>query len=346
MTLIQNLISRFRSPAIARPNGGDIFSLATITSGESLRTSCRFGSPQYSGAMALIPILGTDAGGDWTSPLSGLKFTGVHGYGNVSFRNDGKGTAILPLHIGFIQDGAQNHALSRSAMLAPGQSVKFEDARCVQAAQGGYLESAEQWFFILPLQLREEALNLRHKPGCGLLWPAISRLSVTFGEPNRGHLDQIVCRKRAQLNQYVNRFELLRDQIGAIYFLDNRLAGIEIAPSVQYFAEIWTAVTCFCYGTAALYAERKAAEKTLEKPERCETLTELRTRLQARREARDARLLEAISSVKSSLNDVTEEERMLDLSLCTVKGAEFSGQLIRRRGELMYASIFRCGYAV
>ena len=63
--------------------------------------------------------------------------------------------------LGYIQDKAQNHALCRSAFIAAGQKLMFEDACCVQASQGGDLEEHEQWFFILPLQLREKALQLR-----------------------------------------------------------------------------------------------------------------------------------------------------------------------------------------
>ena len=124
----------------------------------------RFGMPQQSGAMTVLPLFGAPRRGKFVAPLSGLKLSRVDGYGNMEITNPSEaGIAIIPLHMGYIQDGAQNHALCRSAFLAPGQKLMFEDACCVQESQGGYLEGREQWFFILPLQLRWSALQLRGK---------------------------------------------------------------------------------------------------------------------------------------------------------------------------------------
>ena len=157
----------------------------------------RLGRPQQAGPLTVLPLFGPDANGKFTPPLSGIKLAGVRGYGNVELHNPGRsGVAILPLHIGYIQDQAQNHALCGSAFLGVGQKRLFEDACCVQQAQGGYLESKEQWFFILPLHLREEALRLRGQKSYGKLWPAISTLNQRLGLEARGHLEQVICRQR------------------------------------------------------------------------------------------------------------------------------------------------------
>src|ERR1041384_5428821 len=140
------------------------------------------GSVQRSGVMSVLPLFGPDHGAQFASPLSGLKLAGVKGYGNITLESSAeRGVAIVPLHIGYIQDQAQNHALCRSGFIGSGQKVLFEDACCVQQAQGGYLESKEQWFFILPLELREEALKLRGLKSYSKLWGGISRLNEKFG---------------------------------------------------------------------------------------------------------------------------------------------------------------------
>jgi hypothetical protein len=82
--------------------------------------------------------------------------------------------AIVPLHIGYVQDAAQNQALCRSGFIGAGQTVMYEDAACVQESQGGYLKGQEQWFFVLPLPLRARALELRGHRGFGKLWKDIS----------------------------------------------------------------------------------------------------------------------------------------------------------------------------
>ena len=46
-------------------------------------TPYRFGIPQQSGAMTVLPIFGADIQGRFVSPLSGLKLSQVRGYGNM-----------------------------------------------------------------------------------------------------------------------------------------------------------------------------------------------------------------------------------------------------------------------
>lgn len=297
------------------------------------------GAPQRSGPMAVVPLFGPEAEGDWVAPLSGLKLSAIRGYGNMELENAGAGVAIVPLHMGYIQDQAQNHALCRSAFVGSGQKVMFRDACCVQQAQGGYLEERQQWFFVLPLQLRREALALRGEESFGKLWSAISRLSDRFGFASRGHLEQIVSRRRPYLTQYVSRFELLPGQIGALFFLDDRLAGVEIGPTAAYFAEVWGPLVAFCYGTAAMFAETRRPAPDDPPPLDAEDLGGLRRALAAEREALTVRLRDAMRSVPSGGFEVTEDERYLSLRLLTVEGEHFAGQTVRDGDRVVYASI-------
>src|SRR5689334_1640209 len=155
----------------------------------------RFGPVQQSGPLAVVPILGDDGDARFVPPLTGMKLSRVTGYGKVEMEcrpGNTDGIGIVPLHIGYIQDGAQNHALCRSALLAAGQKRMFEDACCVQQSQGGYLEGRDQWFFILPLALRDAALRLRGTSNYGKLWSDIATLNTTMGKSSRGHLEEIV----------------------------------------------------------------------------------------------------------------------------------------------------------
>jgi len=312
----------------------------------------RIGPLQSSGPMSVLPILGEDAGDRFLPPLSGLKLSRVEGYGNVEMEclrmpdgdgNGAGGVGIVPLHIGYIQDGAQNHAMCRSAFMGAGQKVMFRDACCVQASQGGYLEGRDQWFFILPLQLRDLALGLRGQEGYSKLWPAITELNGAFGYPNRGHLEQIICRQRFYLTQYVSRMELLPDQVGAVFLINGKLAGVELAPSARYFEETWMPLACFCYGTAAMYLEEKEKKKKSNGakvvPFEADSLAALSRELVQHREAAQQRALDAVASAPSSKFQTSEEERYLDLSLLTATSEHFSGQLVEEDGRLVYASL-------
>ncbi|MGK7877336.1 MAG: DUF6569 family protein [Xenococcaceae cyanobacterium] len=309
----------------------------------------RFGMPQQSGVITVLPLFGAhhfqgEPGNDgkFVEPLSGLKLSRVDGYGNVELSNPSEaGIAIVPLHMGYIQDGAQNHALCRSAFIAAGQKLMFEDACCVQAAQGGYLEEREQWFFILPLQLRSEALQLRGKKGYSKLWNGISRLNRRFSLPKRGHLEQIISRKRTFLTQYQSRLELLPQQTGAIFFIRDKLAGVEIAPSAAYFQELWMPLVCFCYGVAAMYEEQHTKEVSQPPVAFCASnLGELREQLLASRMKRQEQVGNWLAQTPGEKLKTREEERFLNLCLKTVTGNNFAGQFVEEEGKLVYASLF------
>jgi hypothetical protein len=299
------------------------------------------GSVQRSGLLSVLPLFGPDHGVTYATPLSGLKLAGVKGYGNVTLENTaGRGTAIIPLHIGYIQDQAQNHALCRSAFIGSGQKLLIEDACCVQQTQGGYLESKEQWFFILPLELRAEALKLRGQKSYSKLWKAIAALCEQFGMESKGHLEQIVCRERAYLTQYANRFENLPLQTGAAFFYRDKLVGIELTPNPSYFAELWMPLVCFCYGPWAMRMERKNQAPATSQPLTGKSLAELRQALVTEHQESQATLLKALQSATSEKANTVEEERFLTQKLYTLDSKSFLGQIVRNDDHLVYASIF------
>jgi len=304
------------------------------------------GEPQKSGAMTVLPVFGPKRNGNFTSPIKGLKLSKVKGYGNLELTNPSdSGVAIVPLHIGYIQDGAQNHALCRSIFLAAGQTFMFEDACCVQQAQGGYLKEQDQWFFILPLELRQDALKLRRIKNFRKLWDAISKLNALYGLPARGHLEQITGGFRPYLNQFRNRFELMPEQTGAFFFIGNKLAGFEIAPNPEYFSEVWLPLVCFCYGPAARYEEQKINISAVEAvPFPAKNLSELRKELDKERQKVKDNLMAVLNSAPEEKFSCEEEERYLELRLSTVMGKNFSGQYVSDEdNDLIYASISASG---
>jgi hypothetical protein len=307
-------------------------SLATID-----LTAYRFGAPQRAGALTMVPVFGPPYPGILT-PRDGVKLSKVDGYGTVVLRNPGSdGVAIVPLHIGYVQDGAQNHALCRSAFLVPGQELRFEDACCVQESVGGYLGERDQWFFTLPVEVRPAALELRGQSNYTKLWPAIRTLNRTHRLPARGHLETLLARKRPVLTQFRSRLELVADQIGALFFLGSTLAGMEIAPSPAYFADVWPALVCFAYGPAALRREESIVDTP---PYEVSTVDGLVAARAAAQRAEVARVRGWLDATDWAKPDVVEEERYLDLRLSTVVGNRVAGQVVTDGARPVYASLF------
>ncbi|WP_306359728.1 ARPP-1 family domain-containing protein [Nocardia sp. CC227C] len=295
----------------------------------------RLGVPQRAGALTMVPVYGPGRPGI-VPPRSGLKLKRVVGYGNVELHNGSdSGVAIVPLHIGYIQDGAQNHALCSAALLAAGQTRLFRDACCVQAAQGGYLEGRDQWFFVLPWELRTRALELRGREGYSKLWPDIAAVNRCYGLPERGHLEQILTRKRAVLTRFRSRLERVPEQLGAVFFVGERFAGLELAPDPRFFAEMWMPLVCFAYGVAAWQAEPEPVDPV---PFEATDLAGIRTALERSRAERDHAVLARLPAAGDLA--AVEEERYLGLRLHTVTGSGLAGQVVSESGRVVYASIF------
>jgi hypothetical protein len=316
----------------------EMTALDTLVPGPLSLAGHRLGTPQQAGALTMVPISGPDRPG-FVPPRTGLKLSRVTGYGRLELRNGAAdGVAIVPLHIGYVQDAAQNHALCRSAFLAPGQTLLFEDACCVQQTQGGYLTGRDQWFFVLPGELRARALELRGVHGYAKLWDDIAELNQRCGLPRRGHLEQILSRKRPVLTQFQSRLEPQPGQVGALFLVDGRFAGLEICPGPRYFAEMWPALACFAYGVAAWRAEPAPAPAA---PYDAATLAELRGALDRDRAARLTGIAARLAAAAlDEAADVQEEERYLDLRLSTVTGPHLAGQVVTDGGQAVYASLF------
>src|SRR5262249_3441623 len=162
--------------------------------------------------------------------------------------------------------------------------------------------------------------------GYSKLWGAIAELNARLGKESRGHLEQIICRDRAHLTQWQSRFELLPEQTGALFFLGDRLAGVELAPSPAYFADVWFPLARFCYGSAALELEKIDAPKPRPEPLRATGLADLRRQLGELRQSRLDRIRRCLETTPAEQFRRQEEERYLDLRLTTALGANFAGQ--------------------
>ncbi len=303
-------------------------------------TPWRVGDIQTAGPMAVVPLLGPDRPG-YAGPRTGLRLVAVRGYGNVELENpSADGLAIVPLHIGYIQLGAQNHALCRSAFLRPGEKLLFEDACCVQASQGGYLKERDQWFYVLPLALRQRALELRGQDGYSKLWTDITGFNKRYGKSRHGHLEEVIGKLRSDLTRYQSRFELCPGQTGALFFLGGVLVGVEIGPSADWFAELWPALVCFAYGTEAFLGESQVGVAPSE-PLRARTLPDLRDALAARRARRRVRLEVGMHRLGTQHFQLTAEAQSLGHTLSTATSRDFIGQVVHRKdGDLVWASLF------
>lgn len=312
-----------------------------------LLSDVRPGQTQSWGLLDVVTLVPTETRPDYThfvSPLQNLKLVRVPTYGTLILENEAKdGTIIAPMHIGFFQAGAQNHATSRVLILHPGKELTALDCFCIQASQGGLLQEAQQRFIILPLGLRNAALKKQGEDGFSRLWGDIDSYNRRYGIARGGHLERFLRPYFHRLMLFRHTFELVPQQVGAAYFVAGNLVGIEVTPNAAYWADVGPILNIYCYGSAALLAERhqlKPQRHTLD-IEGLKGLDDLAARLADARQ-RDA--LEQIDLIEatSALNwQESEEKGANGLRVVDLAQGEWAGQMVKDGSNVAYLSLFR-----
>jgi hypothetical protein len=298
-------------------------------------------------ALSLLPTDDDQSGHEppsrFVAPLDHLKLVKVPTYGTVVLRNTAtQGLLIVPMHIGFFQEGAQNHATSRALLIEAGELLEARDCFCIQQTQGGLLQEAQQRFLLLPLGLRRAAFEQRSAIDYSRLWSDIQTFTRRYGVTRGGHLERFLRPNFKRLLPLRHAFEAEPGQVGAAYFIGGRLAGIELGPTAAYWQDLFPILTMYCYGAAALMAERKrwTTERQAVELEELADLDDLERRLQnARVTERTARIAAVEALTSADWSQDVEEERA-GLRVLSAEREEWRGQLVRSDTETVYQSLF------
>ncbi|UGQ14824.1 hypothetical protein LO772_15365 [Yinghuangia sp. ASG 101] len=213
------------------------------------------GRVQSVGRMQVLPLLAGDAPTADLGDPAGLGIS-TDNYGTLHFRNETAGPVLVPSHLAVIvSQAAQDHAMPRAALVTAGGARSYAAAMCVQQTQGGLIRHGRHRLAVLPPSLREAASDLPAEPGYNRLWPAVSRFKDSAQVPGAADLVQFLKRFATELDQFVAEFECVDDQIGAVVLMDNRVVGVERAPSHTYWRALWEPLIRFCYGAEAVRRE-------------------------------------------------------------------------------------------
>ncbi|MGC0422418.1 ARPP-1 family domain-containing protein [Embleya sp. AB8] len=217
-----------------------------------LLAGCTPGRVQSVGRMQVLPLLGDAADAPTVTVPTELRI-GTSGYGTLTFANPAPTVGLVPCHLALIVDrSAQDHAMPRAALVEPSGRLTFDAAMCVQQTQSGLIPEGPQSLAVLPLGLRAAASASSDADGYSRLWPAVQRFNASSGLAETGNLVLFLKHFALELERFVAEFECVPDQVGAVVLLDGELAGIERAPSPDYWSAMWEPLIRFCYGAEAI----------------------------------------------------------------------------------------------
>ncbi|HEX5273363.1 MAG TPA: hypothetical protein VFW33_22860 [Gemmataceae bacterium] len=299
-------------------------------------------------ALSLFPADPADRP-QFVPPLSHLKLAGVRTYGKLELHSTAeRGLLVAPMHVGFFQEGAQNHATSRTLVLDAGERLVVDDCFCIQQAQGGLLKAAQQRFVMLPLGLRRTALERRGTVGFSRLWADIDTFTRQYGVARGGHLERFLRPYFARLQPYRHGLEALPGQVGAAYFVAGRLVGVEVAPNPAYWQDLCPILAIYGYAPAAVLALDRGLTAGREplSLDGVEDVDDLADRLAAARGRQQERRADALRREVDPLAKAwADDEVRHGLRVQTLLGEPWAGQQVRERGELVYLSLFASEFA-
>jgi len=310
-----------------------------------LLSDVRPGQIQSWGLLDVAALFSTEGRPDYSSfvsPLQHLKLVRVPTYGTLILENEAKsGRVIAPMHIGFFQVGAQNHATSRVLLLEAGQTLTATDCFCIQASQGGLLQEAQQRFIILPLSLRKTALAKRGEVGYARLWDEIDTHNRRHGIARGGHLERFLRPNFHRLMIFRHAFEVLPKQVGAAYFVAGNLVGVEVTPNAAYWADVGPILNIYCYGAAALLGGRHQLQPERQQVD-LEGLADMNDLARRLEDARRQESMERINLVEALSNLTWNNPRTKPgLHVVDLEQGEWVGQMVKDGANMLYLSLFR-----
>src|SRR5258708_2311750 len=266
----------------------------------------------------------------FVSPLQHLKIVQVPKYGTMVLQNTApKGIVIVPMQFGFFQAGARNLATSSVFVLQAGEQLKTTDSFSVEESQADFLK---QGFIIVSPALRQAA----HQGD-------VNTYNYRYGTVRGGQQERLLRPYSPRLTSIRQAFELQPQQVGAAYFVAGKLVGVEIAPNAVYWQDIWPLLNTYCYGPAAMLAERyvQRSARRVVNLNGLVDLDDLAQRLEEKRNGLENNRIAMISKLSNLDWDYTVDKEMHGLSILNLQYGAWTGQMVREGAETLYLSVFR-----
>lgn len=300
---------------------------------------------QSVGYMQVIPLVSDLSDDRFASPSEAHSEVFTTEYGTLGFRNSGERLLIVPCHAGYVvKQAAQDHAMPNTGLVPPAGERSFNNAMCIQQAQGGMISRGEYRMLILPHALREQALQMRREKNYSKLWEAIAAFNNQMGVRATGHLEFFLDHFRRELDEFVAEFECVPRQIGAIILIDDQVVGVERAPSHTYWNGIWPSLIRECYGSLAIRVTQLKGEcPTLPVSRRplpsAHSLDELETIIADIAQQEDDQAKATVREILREQLTLRKDESMAGLSLETTESDRFAGQVVSDEQRVVYASL-------
>lgn len=327
---------------------------------KNLLEGLSFGVKQTVGVMSVIPLIGEDISDRFASSVD---FVRTSNYGVMEFNNPTDKIAIVPSGYSILtKQQAQDHGTPFSHLVKPNERSSMPFACCIEETQPGYINGKGiNDFSLLPLYVRKKHFenyligNRVNDLSFSRLWNIISEFQKDLVKEHNAHLIYFFNKFMDKLNEFNAEFEVVPNQRGAIILLNDRIVGIEIAPTHEYWSHLWKPLIRDCYGsevirltTSNLIEEFKSSQEFELSLEDCKTLEEIENALIEFTEKDTNKSKETLESVLSKeFEDISAYPRVVQLnnhedvkySLFHAKDKSAYGELYKAPEGIVYCSM-------
>lgn len=226
----------------------------------NLLNNLTFGEKQEVGVMSVIPLIGEDVTEE-LGTLENIEFNGTTNYGTMVFSNKSNKPTIVPTGYSYItKQAAQDHGTTNALLLASYANKKtFDITCCIQQTQGGFItQEKTNEFYLLPLSIKKKHFedyfltDLGNSFDFRRLWGIITEFQMELVQKQEAHLIYFFTKFMDKLNKFNAEFEIVPKQRGAVIMLNDKVIGVEIAPSHDYWKSIWHKLIRDCYGAEVI----------------------------------------------------------------------------------------------
>lgn len=327
----------------------------------------KIGRKQQAGIMSVYPLLADDV----ATPLASfkdIKFRGTVAYGCMSFENNSEFPFIIPTGYAIItKQRAQDHALPFASLLPPNSIRSIFKACCIQQTQPGYIDGSKVTeFSILPLYIRkkhfeayvkgEQRININTRSlDFNRLWPYISEFQQDLVKKGEANLVYFFNKFMDKLLRFNAEFEVVDGQRGAIIMLNDKIVGIEVAPTHEYWKTVWNSLIRDCYGSEVvrltmlnLIEEFKTSQELDMDISNCKSIEEIKKAIEAFYQEDSKRLADKIKDLTSmeiaevpATNKLIKENSYENITyhIIKVKDSSIYGEMYYDGDTMIYCSL-------
>ncbi len=295
----------------------------------------RLGEPQSVGVMRVLPVL-ADNEFSAVGGMESLYLKRDIAYQTFLMGNESEAISVIPHGLMYVvSEKAQDRVIPSAHLIAKEKQI---NVNCLQPSQGGYLgaDNKDREWGILPRSLKQAAWLHKDEHSYDALWNDIGRFLQGMGLEGR-EIITFFKEYRDELETFVAQFEPVKNQLGAIFIINNVVVGVEIVPNYNFWAQMWRPLIRDCYGSEAVVATKKGYTTAMYRPalrmDGIATVEDIEQAVDSLLQEEKAFTNEIVSDILEESMSNEEAEILDDFTLYNLDSENLMGQRIMHGPE-------------